>query len=326
MKDLNMRLLITGGSGFIGTEVVRQALAHGLDVVSIDIQPPSDPSHHSLWREGDVRDAAFVAGVVHEVRPQFVAHLASDIRTDLPSLAAYETTLQGTRNVLDAVAAQPSVEKFTHVSTQFVVKPGNPVADERYYFPYTLYGAAKAESEKYVWQTQLGCDWIIVRPTIIWGPHHPTAAGEIFRHISKRTYLQPYGRQPILRAAGYVVNTASQLLALATGLSNDSKRRVYYLGDGILKYDDWVDAFSKGLTGKRARRIPAPLLKFMGKAGDIAKMVGIPSPIDSGRAFRMSTSSEIDLSPVLELLGPPPIDFQTGVNVTLSWLKGLDDS
>jgi nucleoside-diphosphate-sugar epimerase len=124
-----------------------------------------------------------------------------------------------------------------------------------------------------------------------------------------------------MRAYGYVTNTATQIYKLALVDNNRLNRRVFYIGDEAIDYDLWADAFAKGLTGKKARRIPYALLWLLGQAGEFVKKLGLPAPIDSGRVFRMSTSSAIDLSPTLTATGPVPVTFEEGVRETQQWLK-----
>ena len=73
-------------------------------------------------------------------------------------------------------------------------------------------------------------------------------------------------------------------------------KRVYYLGDDIVDYDIWVDAFSIRLTGRPARRIDLRLLRLLGQVGDLLNAIHVPLPINSGSVFRMTTCNTLDLS------------------------------
>lgn len=315
-----MKILITGGSGFIGSQVVEQAVALGASILNIDLKPPRLSRHRPFWQAIDIRDERALEQAALVFQPTQILHLASDIDISITRLQDFKTITNGTANILNVARELPDLKCFLHTSTQFVVRPGVEPSSERYLDPYTVYGEAKAHSEEQVWAAKLGVPWVIVRPTIIWGPNHPSFAENIFRHIGSRSYLHPTAARPIVRAFGYVDNTAAQMLAIALLRREVRTRQVYYLGDAAIDYDQWADAFSIALTGKPARRIPLALLKALGLAGDAIKLTGLPSPIDSGRAFRMSTSSMIDLSPTLNLVGVPPIDFTEGVQKTVQWL------
>lgn len=279
------------------------------------------PPHQPLWRRIDIRDAAALATGVESFDPHRVMHLASDIDVTIRTLGEFQTTVNGTQNVLDALKRARSLRSFVHTSTQFVVKPGIEPTNEQHYDAYTTYGEAKALTEKAVSAADLPVPWYIMQPTIIWWPHHPSFATQIFRHMKSGRYLHPVAPQPILRAYGYVSNVAEQMFHFAQRDEFDPPRRVFYLGDDSIDYEIWADAFSIGLIGRPALRIPVAALKALGTAGDVAKRLGIRSPIDSGRAFRMSTASKIDLKPTLDAVGAPTVDFRTGVDRTLSWLR-----
>ncbi len=318
------RIFLTGGSGFIGGEVVKLLQARGDEVRNFDIAAPHFPEQRDAWVGGDVRDGEGLAREIARFGPHVVLHLASDIDVAKTDIAEFTTTIGGTANVLAALGGAPSLRKFVHVSTQFAVRPGIEPPDERFLDPYTVYGEAKAETERMVWAAGLQVPWLILRPTIIWGPHHPSFAEQIFRHIASGAYLHPRAREPIMRAFGYVRNVAQQIVCLIDLPPDATSRKVFYLGDGTIDYDRWADAFSTALAGRRARRIPAWLLMLLGKGGDVAKALGLPAPIDSGRAFRMTTSSRIDLDQTHAMTGTPEVPFDTGVAETIAWLRGLN--
>lgn len=314
------KLFLTGGSGFIGGEIARAALAAGHEVSLYDLSVPNFGDQVPFWTRGDVRDRVSLAQAIEAFRPDAIIHLASDTDVQITKMQEFTTTLDGTRNVISVAQSSNFLAKFVHISTQFVVRPGIVPESETFFQPYTVYGEAKAETERMVRSADLNMPWLIIRPTIIWGPHHPSFRENIFRHIASRRYLHPVGRQKILRAFGYVTNTANQILALTFSCDRVGDRRVFYVGDETIDYDVWADAFSIGLTGKPARRIPTQLLKWLGKAGDAAKLLRLPAPIDSGRAFRMTTSSAIDLSSTLAISGRPVVPFSKGVRETLDWI------
>ena len=320
------RILLTGGSGFIGAEIVRIAAAQGHVVCNVDRVIPSQAAQVVFWLPGDVCDARRLYGQVCNFQPEIVIHLASDTDVRNTRIEQFTTTIDGTRNIIDAVGKASGVRRFVHISTQFVVMPGVVPHNDEHLEPYTVYGEAKAQTERLVRQARLACDWLIVRPTIIWGPHHPSFATNILKYIASRVYLHPSGKAPVMRAFGYVTNTAQQILTLALASDRPSQQRVFYAGDATINYDQWVDAFSIALTGKKARRIPLWLLHGLAALGDLVEMAGLRAPLNTGRAFRMSTSSAVDLSATLAIVGNPKIGFDDAIAATVSWLKNHSDA
>lgn len=108
---------MTGGSGFIGSEVVAQLLKKGATVANLDIKPPTRPEHQPFWRACDVRDADKVRQLTTAFDPHSVLHLASDIEVTLPRIEDYQTTVEGTRNVVAAAQGSPHLRRFIHTST-----------------------------------------------------------------------------------------------------------------------------------------------------------------------------------------------------------------
>ena len=124
-----------------------------------------------------------------------------------------------------------------------------------------------------------------------------------------------------MRCYGYVRNTAAQLVSFGEADLSNISSKVFYLGDATINQDLWVDGFSIAFTGKRARRAPKQALLALALAGASLKKVGIPFPMDMGRYFRMTTSSDIDLSETFSIVGRPTITMQNGVDETVRWLK-----
>lgn len=317
---MDKRLFLTGGSGFIGSEVINVARMNGYCVRNADIKAPFLDSDREFWTNIDVRSYKTLSEEILSFQPDYIIHLASDIDVNLKTIGEYRTTIEGTRNIVRIASMLPGLRRFVHVSTQYVVKPGVQPKSETHFHPYTHYGEAKAVSEKTVREFALR-DWLIVRPTIIWGPRHPSFADAIWRHIALRTYLHPNLGHPILRCYGYVRNTADQIISLLGINQAMINRHVFYLGDGIMDYDLWADSFSIGLSGRPARRVGRNSLKLLGIIGSAARLFGIKAPFDMGRYFRMTTSAEVDLSPTFEAVGLPKVPFEEGLKESLEWLR-----
>lgn len=314
------RLLVTGGSGFIGTVAVDIALAAGYEVRNVDFRPPRKAEHGHLSRLIDIRHRDALHAEFTAFSPNYVLHLASDTDVSLKHLSEFTTTIGGTQNVIEEAEKLPELRRFVHVSTQYVLTPGLAPQGEQHWVPYTIYGEAKAETEKLMWASRLP-EWSIMRPTIIWGPHHPSFAHLIWKYIAERKYMHPASSAPIMRTYGYVANVADQMISFVGRSTTADGRRTFYLGDAVMNYDEWVDAFSVPLTGSPARRIPVGLLKALGLTGEAMKKVGLKAPMDMGRYFRMTTAAPLDLSPTYEAVGTPVVPFSQGVAETLVWLR-----
>jgi dTDP-glucose 4,6-dehydratase len=126
------KILVTGGAGFIGSNFVRMLL-HGSEhqVVNLDaltyagnLENLKDVEHHARYRfvRGDIADAAAMAAVFDEHRPEIVVHFAAESHVDrsvLDATAFVRTNVIGTQVLLDQSRAH-KVARFVHVSTDEV--------------------------------------------------------------------------------------------------------------------------------------------------------------------------------------------------------------
>ncbi|SFP65294.1 dTDP-glucose 4,6-dehydratase [Geopseudomonas sagittaria] len=170
-----MRILLTGGAGFIGSALVLQLIRHGghallnLDKLTYaghlaSLREVADEPRHRFVR-GDIGDAALLARLFAEFRPQAVVHLAAESHVDrsIDGPAAFiQTNLVGTFTLLEAArehwrglsAAEQAAFRFLHVSTDEVfgdLAPGAPPFDEGTpYAPSSPYAASKAGADHLV--------------------------------------------------------------------------------------------------------------------------------------------------------------------------------
>jgi nucleoside-diphosphate-sugar epimerase len=316
-------ILVTGGSGFIGSHVMDVLKERGFTAVNYDIKPPVFERHAAQWLEGDVTNLAQLTSAFETVRPQAVIHLAAKAEIYAYAWSDFDSIHAGTHNLLKAVDSYGQLETLVNISTQLVVGPGYQPRSLLDYKPYTLYGEAKAYAEALLYQWNSPTHWLTVRPANIWGPHHPSFATAIWKYIAQRYYLHPETSSPVLRTYGYVRNTAEQIVSLMLQDRQHTHRQVFYAADAVMDSSLWVDAFSKALTGKPSRRVPVPILTAMGWGGDLTARLGRRAPIDSGRVLRMTEDYPVPLERTHALTGEPSVQLDEGVIASTAWLRSL---
>ena len=319
------RILVTGGSGFIGTNVVESYLASGHEVLSIDIKTPQKREHHKVFKRVDILDKRSLEGVFKDFAPTHVLHLAA--RTDLyekKDLQGYAANIKGVENIVNAIISQPSIKRSIFASTKLVCPADYTPTSEDDYCPNTLYGKSKVIGEKIVKEcVSMQCDWCIIRPTSIWGPWCYIPYGEFYRMIAKGYYFHP-GSDNTPKSFGYVGNTVFQMKKLLDANSEQINRKVFYLSDyEIFRIKDWADMISVKLKNKRTKTIPKPFVRLLAWSGDLLKLCGIKNPLFSSSRLRnmRADTTDIPLEPIKQTTGPLPYSMEQGVEETIAWLQ-----
>jgi dTDP-glucose 4,6-dehydratase len=190
-----VKLLVTGGAGFIGSAVVRQAIGQGHAVVNLDaltyaaclenVAPVADAPGYSFV-QGDIRDAALLETVFADHAPDAVMHLAAESHVDrsIDGPGAFiDTNVVGTYTLLQAVRGywerrgRPDGFRFHHISTDEVF--GSLGAEGRFteetpYDPRSPYSASKAASDHLVraWHHTYGLPVVLSNCSNNYGPYH----------------------------------------------------------------------------------------------------------------------------------------------------------
>jgi GlcNAc-P-P-Und epimerase len=319
----NRSILVTGGSGFIGLNLISSLLANGYQVTNLDKAQPAEGEQRAYWIPADMLDASGLEAAIAAARPSVVIHLAARTDSKWKRLADYTENTDGVANVLAALKKAPTVQRFVATSTQFVVGPGPLPAHDLDFRPHTVYGESKVIGEKLVRKAELPCTWTIIRPTNIWGPWHPRYPHEFWRVLKMGLYVHP-GDIPVIRSYGYVGNIVEQIVKIITAPPAVVNGRVFYVGDPPLNLLDWVNAFSRSLRGREVRVVPRALFRKIVAAGELANSVGVKVPITTSRFQSMTEDYLTPMAPTFEALGPSRITLSEGVERTVQWLRQQD--
>lgn len=317
-----MKLLVTGASGFIGTNFIDFYSTKDCTLVNIDMKMPFKKEHNKYWQRVDITDSVDVDSVFAEFRPTHVVHMAArtDCDEDTTVEEGYAVNTVGTKNVLSAIRNTRSIDRAIVVSTQYVAGPSRLPEHDQDYFPHTIYGESKVVTEQLVRAADLGCSWTIVRPTNIWGPWHMRYRREAWKVIKKGLYVHP-GRKPVVRSYGYVGNVVWQMAQIMDAPEVLVDQHVFYVGDRPDDIYKWVNAFSLALTGRSAKRIPRSVVASIGWIGDLLGKYGKAFPLTSSRFQNMTSDYLVPVDKTFEVFGDPPYSLQHAVDETITWLE-----
>ena len=254
-----MRVLVTGGTGFTGTALVRRLKQAGHDVVALDYKDGLQcDALRKMGAEvvlGSVTDRAVVEQSMRGV--EYVFHLAAAFRElTVPNTFYDEVNVEGTRIVMEE-AIKAKVWKFVYCSTCGVHgNVDNPPANEDSPIqPADYYQRTKYEAEPVVKALGAGkMEVVILRPAAIYGPGDPERFFMIFKRVSGGTFPM-FGNGRTLYHPLYIDNLVDAfMLCLARGVGNG---REYLIADE--HYYPIEDIVEGSRTGTR-RESPHPAL------------------------------------------------------------------
>jgi nucleoside-diphosphate-sugar epimerase len=315
-------VLVTGGSGFIGTNLIESFLRDGYEVLNFDLVPPQNPQHKNFYRQGDIRDATGLTSSVQDFKPEWVVHLAA--RTDLegPTLADYDTNIGGVRNMVDAIQASSTVRRAVFTSTRYVHKTEIFPEKDDDYSPFTLYGESKVETEKIVRESELEIPWLLIRPTSIWGPWFRVPYRMFFDTVRRGMYVHPKGRF-ISKSYGFVGNVVHQIRQFLSVEANKVNKRTFYVSDDKdMDVLEFAKTIQQSFGAPPVREVPMALLKTLAHAGDCLKKMGMSNPpLTSFRLNNLLTPMHYNMSATCEVAGPSPFTLKEGVQATVDWIR-----
>jgi GlcNAc-P-P-Und epimerase len=319
-----MRLLITGGSGFIGTNLIEHLRPHCQALLSVDSSPPKIKAHESLYQKINLLDADGLKNIFQKFKPTHVVHLAA--RTDLAEgemEKLFAANTKGTANIINAIEAAGSVQRCIFASSKFVCRNGYTPKSDEDYCPHTTYGESKVQMEKIIRRhAPKNFEWCIVRPTSIWGPWFGVPYRDFFLAVAKGRYFN-LGKVDLPRSYGYIKNTVYQLVTLLNAEKESIQGQTFYL----LDYEDyfinpWARLIADRMGKGKILTVPEIVVRSIALAGDILKRVGYSNPpMSSFRLDNMRTKTAgLPYENIKKLTGPLPYDNPTGVDETVKWM------
>jgi len=249
-----------------------------------------------------------------------VIHLAA--RTDLngKNLNDYNTNTVGTQNLIEILNQTPSVKRVIFTSSMLVCNPGYIPKHPTDYAPSTIYGESKVLMEKIIRESKHNYEWVIGRPTSIWGPGFGEPYRNFFDMLINKRYFH-IGSKSSTKTYGYVENLIYQIDSIVNAPVEKIQGNVFYLGDyDPINIHAWANEIASEIE-ITIKTVPYHLIKLAAFGGDVLKLLGIEFPMTSFRLKNMTTNNVVDLSNTKEIAPNLPYSRIEGVRTTLNWLK-----
>ncbi len=321
-----MKLLVTGGAGFIGSAVVRLAVARGHQVVNVDaltyaacLDNVASVSGSDLYafERADIRDRARLDRIFATHRPDAVMHLAAESHVDrsIDGPADFiETNITGTFNMLEAARAhwvrqgKPDSFRFHHISTDEVfgsLGATGQFSETSPYDPRSPYSASKAASDHLVraWHETYGLPVVLTNCSNNYGPFHfpEKLIPVVILNALHGRPIPVYGRGENVRDWLYVEDHADALLLV---VQKGAVGRSYNIGgENERRNIDLVRTICAILDAKRP------------KAGSYADQITFVTD-RPGHDARYA----IDPTRIREELGwRPSVTVEEGLERTVQW-------
>jgi UDP-glucose 4-epimerase len=305
-----MRVLVTGGTGFIGGNVLRELLRQGHEAVAFDIITGTDAIADIAQKvtivRGDVQEITVLIDTIKSLGVTHIVHTASLLTSASQSRpwAALSINVNGTVNILEAARIM-DIAQVVYMSSTAVygyTKDGEIIDEEYEQRPVTIYGATKLFCEHYGvnYNKNYGLGFVALRFPIVYGPGQSYRGFSSFKEVIEKPVMGmpakvPYGGDQKYDGV-YVKDAASAIVASC--IRNKTEHRAFNIGTGVM--------LTLGELGEIVRKVIPDAKIEIGPGFDVAEPV--KGPLDISRAKK-------------ELGYVPKFDLQAGVRDYIQTLK-----
>ena len=338
-----MKLLVTGGAGFIGSAVVRLAVARGIEVVNLDaltyaacldnVASVADHPNYA-FEKADIRDRAALDRIFADHQPDAVMHLAAESHVDrsIDGPAAFiDTNITGTYQLLEAARAfwvgrgKPEAFRFHHISTDEVfgsLGETGQFTESTAYDPRSPYSASKAASDHLVraWGETYGLPVLLTNCSNNYGPYHfpEKLIPVVILNALAGKPIPVYGKGENVRDWLYVEDHADALL---TVLEKGTLGRSYNIGgENEARNIDLVHMICAILDTKKPKQPSGNAAAGHGKQSYSEQITFVTDR--PGHDLRYA----IDPTRMRDELGwRPSVTLQEGLEKTVQWYLDNED-
>jgi nucleoside-diphosphate-sugar epimerase len=317
-----MRVLVTGATGFIGSNLVETLVAKGYEVKCLVRRPSRHLEELGVELvKGDITLRDTLKGIAKDV--DVVCHLAAILgRYGIPDNVYWKVNVEGTKLLMEECLKE-SLRNFIYCSTAGVVGPlKNPtlLANEKSpYNPSDIYELTKAEAEKLVlkYHNTYSLPVTVLRPAFVYGPRDMHLL-ELFKAIQEGSFVHIAGGRSIIHPT--YVGDVIQAFELCLGRKGSGEIFIV-AGERPVTWRDFVQIAAGAL------QVPPPSLSiprwlaislaFIMEGS--AKLFSFHPPLTISRVRYLTENRAYDISKIKKELGYRPIKLEEGIKKTIEW-------
>ncbi|WP_337171452.1 NAD(P)-dependent oxidoreductase [Gemmatimonas aurantiaca] len=318
-------LLVTGGSGFIGTHVCRQLESQGRPYVILDLHHPDSDLSPSRVVIGDVRNRAAVVAAMQgcsEVLHLAAAHHDSGIDKE----TYFAVNKLGTENVVE-VMMESGVKRICFYSSAAVYTPAKiPATEDSLLRPTNSYGASKLAAEAVLrsYADAKGLSALIIRPSVTFGEGNYANMFSLIRQVHRRRYMH-VGRSENRKSLSYVANLVD-FTFWAWARHVDGVDVFNWVEAPDLTSREIVEVVASEL-GSPVSRVAIPLSLALAAAFPIellASIAGVDTPVNRMRIRKLVVDqTQFSAEKARNAGFKPRVSLESGLRNMVKWYLSL---
>ncbi|MDF2696212.1 MAG: epimerase [Labilithrix sp.] len=307
------RLFLTGGSGYVGRNLIRHFVAKGIEVVALARSARSAEIVRTLGA------ATFMSDLLHEGLAkgmngcQALVHAAADTSHGRATAQQERTNLDGTKNVFES-ARVAGLSRAVYVSSESVLLDGKPLIDATEAWPFPrrpagAYSRTKGEAERIALSfADHGLAVVAVRPRFVWGRDDTTALPHLVAAARS-------GKLAFIEGGHYRTSTthiANLCEGVALALDKGRSGEAYFITDGTpVEFRSFVTSLleTQGLVAPD-KSVPRWLVRGVAMVGDVlAELSGgrIQPPVSRQELATSAVEVTLDITKARNELGYLPV-------------------
>ena len=326
--DQNLKALVTGANGFVGSHLVEGLLEKGYQVRCL-VRKTSDLK----WLSGldieyayaDIAEKSSLGSVVKDV--DLVFHVAGLTKAKTRE-EYFRANAEGTKNLVEVCLEEsPKIQRLVYISSQAAVGPGDgikPLNERAPCRPITYYGESKLEGERIVLQHASQLPITIIRPPAVYGPRDSDMLG--FFKVANKGFRVSFGTKGSYLSLVYIKDLVDGIIRAAE--NPKSTGQTYFIADD--KIYSWREAFNiiARVLNKRTipLKIPKSLVSFLAFLSEnFSKLLGKTTAFNTQKVKEITQRYwGLDVSKAkAELEFSPRYDLSKGVEETVKWYREM---